>query len=102
VAAQPKTEPDPFLSDQGVDVHALKDVARSWVTLDEGWEERLLAEDLHRRLLAGAQNELSRTSLDEPALSLKRVAEFLAWIANVSQAAFARDRGAYLGGLGIK
>jgi hypothetical protein len=48
-----------------------------------------LATDLHKKLLAGAKNELFHQD-NEPALSLKRVAEFLASVAHSGKTGMAR------------
>jgi hypothetical protein len=70
----------------------------SWSREDQAWllqwvassgAEIELAADLHKKLLVGAKNELFHQE-NEPALSLKRVAEFLASVAHSGKTGMAR------------
>jgi hypothetical protein len=73
-----------------------------WQTfVDEARAQDNLAAVLHLKLLNGAKNEFSNGQL-EPALSPKRVAEFLAWLSYSDSAGLTATVTSGLRGLGIE
>jgi hypothetical protein len=98
--AKSKIPPEPVFANDAPDVESPKDRADWEEFVGRTLAEGNLAKDLHKKLLNGAKNELSRKKI-EPTLDLNQVGEFLAWISYSNKATLERFVKSKLDSLGI-